>query len=207
MDRLLHRRARGGVRRGQRPGDDRLRRRVYKFRVNTVAITDSRIGLRGQGKAGHGHRHHGQQRVAGEDHRHNRAARAGAAPVSGFTLYGWDGGASVVGLEYGDRYGGTLTDISCNGFNQSGGIGFWFHDATALSEGSYIAVLANSNTDDFVFQGNASSGSFDYSHIALKVTSTTANVSGAILKVIGHMQLFGCYLQLSGNIAATTRAH
>ena len=84
-------------------------------------------------------------------------------------------------------------------------MGFWFHDATSLSEGSYIQVLADQNTDDFVFQGNASSGSFDYSHIILKtVSSTQGGNSGACLKVIGHMQLNGSYIQLSGNISATT---
>ena len=177
----------------------------YKFSVNTVAIADTRVGLRGQGRQATNIWTAGNTGSLVKITGTAGPFPQGSAPVGGFTTWGGNAGAGVAGLEYGDRYGGTLTDVSSTAFQGAGGMGFWFHDATALSEGSYIQVLADQNTDDFVFQGNASTGSFDYSHIILKTVSTTAGgVSGACLKVIGHMQLNGCYLQLSGNISATT---
>jgi len=179
---------------------------IYKFSMGTVAINDPRIGLRGQGRRATTLNTTGNTgslvKITGTA---TGSTAPGSAPVSGFTCYGWSAGNSSVGVEYGDRYGGTLTDVSSVGFGGTASMGFWFHDATSLSEGSWIAVLADQNTDDFVFQGNASTGSFDYSHIILKcVSSTQGGSSGAALKVIGHMQLNGCYLQLSGNISATT---
>jgi hypothetical protein len=178
----------------------------YKFSMGTVAINDPRIGLRGQGRRATTITTTGNTgtlvKITGTA---TGSTAPGAAPVSGFTCYGWSAGNSSVGVEYGDRYGGNITDVSSVGFGGTASMGFWFHDATSLSEGSYIQVLADQNTDDFVFQGNASTGSFDYSHIILKCVSTTqGGSSGAVLKVIGHMQLNGCYIQLSGNISATT---
>lgn len=174
----------------------------YKFSVGTIAVSDTRIGIRGAGRAATYIWTAGNTgslvKVTGT----TGPTPQGAAPVSGLALYGWNGGGSLTGLEYGDRYGGTLTDVSSAGFS---GKGFWFHDATALSEGSFISVLADQNTDDFVFQGNASTGSFDWSHIYLKVTATTASgSSGHVLQIIGHMQMNGCYLQLSGGVQAGT---
>jgi hypothetical protein len=176
----------------------------YKFSVGTIAIADTRVGIRGAGKVATYIWTAGNTgtlvKVAGT----TGPTPQGAAPVTGFALYGWNAGNAVNGLEYGDRYGGTLTDVSSSGFNGTSSRGFWFHDATALSEKSFIAVDANQNTDDYVFEGNASTGSFDYSHIVLGVVASTAGgSSGAALKVIGHMQVNGCYLQLSGNISAT----
>lgn len=178
----------------------------YKFSMNTVAINDPRIGLRGQGRRATTITTTGNTgslvKITGTA---TGSTAPGAAPISGFTVYGWSAGNSSVGVEYGDRYGGNISEVSSVGFGGTASMGFWFHDATALSEGSYIQVLADQNTDDFVFQGNASTGSFDYSHIILKcVSSTQGGSSGAVLKVIGHMQLNGCYIQLSGNISATT---
>lgn len=178
----------------------------YKFSMNTVAINDPRIGLRGQGRRATTITTTGNTgslvKITGTA---TGSTAPGAAPVSGFTVYGWSAGNSSVGVEYGDRYGGNICDVASVGFGGTASMGFWFHDATSLSEGSYIQVLADQNTDDFVFQGNASTGSFDYSHIILKtVSSTQGGSSGACLKVIGHMQLNGCYIQLSGNISATT---
>jgi hypothetical protein len=177
----------------------------YKFSVATIAIADTRVGLRGQGRVATYIWTAGNTgslvKVTGT----TGPGPQGSAPVSGFTVYGWNAGAGVVGLEYGDRYGGTLTDVSSAGFQGAGGMGYWFHDATSLSEKSFIAVDANQNTDDFVFQGNATTGSFDYSHIILgAVSSTSGGLSGAMLKIIGHMQITGSYFQLTGNLSATT---
>ncbi len=175
----------------------------YKFTAGTIAINDCRIALRGQGRQAttiwSASTSGSLVKVTGTV---PGGAGQGCAPVSGFTLYGWNGGGTLTGLEYGDRFGGTLTDVAAGGFN---GNGFWFHDATALSEGSFISVLGNQNTNDFVFQGNASTGSFDWSHIVLKVTGTTATgSSGACLSVIGHMQMNGCFIQMTGGVQATT---
>lgn len=178
----------------------------YKFSINTVAITDTRVGIRGAGRnatviwtAGSSGSLVKVTGTAGP-------TPQGAAPISGFTVYGWNGGAGIRGLEYGDRYAGTLTDVSAAGCGGASGKGFWFHDATTLSEGSFIQVLADQNTDDFVFEGSGTAGSFDYSHIILKVVATTSGpgANGSILKVINHMQMNGCYLQLSGNAQAAT---
>lgn len=177
----------------------------YKFSINTVAVSDTRVGIRGAGRLATTIWTAGSSgslvKVTGT----SGPTPQGAAPVSGFTVYGWSGGAGIRGLEYGDRFGGTLTDVSASGCGGAGGKGFWFHDATTLSEGSFIQVLADQNTDEFVFEGSGTAGSFDYSHIILKVVGTTAGgVSGSILKAINHTQLAGCYLQLSGNASATT---
>lgn len=178
---------------------------TYKFSMGVISVNDPRIGLRGQGRRATVITTTGSSgslvKVTGTA----ASTPPGAAPVTGFTAYGWNAGNSSVGVEYGDRYGGTITDVSSVGFGGTSSMGFWFHDASTLSEGSHINVLADQNTDDFVFQGNASSGSFDYSHIILKcVGSTQGGSSGAVLKIIQHMQLNGSYIQLSGNISATT---
>lgn len=169
----------------------------YQFSAATISITDSRIALLGQGRQATTIWSTGSSgslvKVTGTV---PGTAGQGCAPVRGFSVYGWNGGGTLNGLEYGDRFGGTLTDVSAGGF---AGNGFWFHDATALSEGSFISVLGNQNNNDFVFQGNVSSGSFDWSHIVLKVTgNTTVGGGGAMLSVIGHMQMNGCFIQLSG---------
>lgn len=180
---------------------------LYKFSVNTVAITDSRVGLRGQGRQATTLFTTGNTGVVVKVTGATGPTPQGCSPVTGFTVYGIPAGAGVTGVEYGNRYGGTLTDVSVTGLSGAGSRGFWFHDGAGLSEGSFIAVLADQNADDFVFEGSGISGtgSFDYSHIVLHVVSTTVGgQSGTAMKVINGMQLSGCFIELMGNVSATT---
>lgn len=177
----------------------------YQFSVGVVSISDARIGLRCAGRQSTVFWTTGNSGTLVKITGTSGAVGGGSAPVTGFTTYGWNSGAAVNGLEYGDRYGGTLMDVASVGFNNGASRNYWFHNPTSLSEGSFISVMADQGTDDFVFQGSGTTGSFDWSHIVLKVTATTVGgTSGAIMKVINSTQMNGCYIQLSGGAQASS---
>lgn len=179
----------------------------YQHSVNTVATTDSRIGIRGAGRQATNLFTTGNTGTLLKATSATGPSPQGSAPVTGLTCYGVPAGAGVTGIQYGDRYGGTLTDVSSTGFGGAGSMGFHFYDSTGLSEGSFIAVMADQNADDFVFEGSGigGTGSFDYCNIFLHVTASTAGgQSGTAMKVINGMQLNGTLLRLAGNASATT---
>jgi hypothetical protein len=177
----------------------------YKFTPGTVAVTDGRVGLRGAG------RHSTQITTTGSTGSLVKVtALSGgdgnsSAPVGGFTLYGWPAGAAVNGIEYGDRPNGCLTDVTATGFGAAGSRGFWFHDSTGLSEGSFIQANADQNTVNYDFDAGGGGGSFDYSHIILHLVLTTAGGNSATgMRFVNKMHCNGGVIHLSGNASATT---
>lgn len=175
----------------------------YKFSVNTVAITDSRIGLRGAGRLATSIWTAGNTGVLVSIR--DSGSGEQSAPISGFTVYGWSGGNSLTGIEYGSRPNGSLTDVAATGFNGTSGRGFWFHDTSVnLSEGSYVQAHANQNTINYDFDGSSGASSFDYSSFFLHVVSTTAGGNSSVaLRMINAMQIYGGYIHLCGNASAT----
>lgn len=178
----------------------------YKFSVNTVNISDARIGLMGQGRVATTLFTTGSSgnlmTVAGAN-----AGSQGCAPISGFNLYGWNAGAATTGLRYGDRLNGYL-ECSASGFNGAGSRGFWVLDnAGTNSEGSFFILASDNNTVCYDFDAvtPASGASLDYSHLYLHVGITTLNgVNSVGMRVINGMHLYGGYVQLSGNIRASS---
>jgi hypothetical protein len=180
---------------------------TYKFTPGTVAITDGRIGFRGAGRgattikpsgAGTGSLLKFSAVSAGDG--------AGSAPVGGFTAFGWGDASAVNGVEYGDRPNGYLTDVTVTGFNGAAGSrGFWFHDSTNLSEGSFVVANADQNTVNYDFDAGGGNGSFDYSHFYLHLVVTTAGGSSAVgLRMVNNMHCVGGVIHLTGNASATT---
>jgi hypothetical protein len=177
----------------------------YKFTPGTVAVADGRIGFRGAG------RHATQITTTGSSGSLVKfTALSGgdtnsSAPVGGFTAYGWAAGAAVNGIEYGDRPNGCLTDVTATGFGGAGSRGFWFHDSTDLSEGSFIQANADQNTVNYDFDAGGGAGSFDYSAMFLHLVATTAGGNSAVgLRMVNNMHCNGGLIHLSGNASATT---
>lgn len=177
---------------------------TYKFSVSTVHISDTRIGLRGAGRVATNITTTGS---TGDLLRFSGATggNASAAPVGGFNVYGWTAGAAVNGVRYGDRFRGTLTDVSVRGLGGAGSRGYWFNDTAGLSEGSFVQVAADQNAVNYCFQGYGTGGSFDYSHFFLhSVTSTAGGNDAVAMQVLDGMQMYGSLIHLAGNISATT---
>jgi hypothetical protein len=180
---------------------------VYKFSVNTVKVTDPRIGLIGPGKQACTLYTTGNtgDLVYVTDTSPGRAGVSGSAPVGGFSLYGWNGGDGLNGLHYGDRPDGRVTDITSGGFIGNGSRCYLFrNDNGGLMEGSYVEVDAQHGTVCYDFDGGNVNGSFDYSTYILHVNSSTFSYSETLLRVINQGHLFGCDLKLRGNV---TNAH
>jgi hypothetical protein len=180
----------------------------YRFSVNTVSVTDYRIGLRGQGKPATTIYTTGNTgtlvNVTGAG-----GGSQGSAPVTGFNLYGWSAGAGVVGMRYGDRLNGTMTDVSASGFTGTGGKGFWFQDTTGNnSEGSVFALASDNNTVCYDFDAvtPASGASVDYSDIYLHLglTTTTTGVNAVGVRFQNGMHCYGSRLQISGNVRSVS---
>ena len=176
---------------------------VYKFSTNTVAITDGRIGLRGQGKWATAITTTGTSGdlVYITD---NTGTNGQAAPVSGFTCWGWQSGnPGVNGVRYGSRSPGTMTDVKVYGFTGTNSKGFWFIDdlANSLSERSFFQLDADQNTINYSFDGSASAkSSHDYSHMYLGTNSLTNGVATTALQFVNNAHMVGGFLQLSGNM-------
>lgn len=175
---------------------------LYKFSVATVAVTDHRVGLRGAGRMATTITTTGNTgslvKITGPSANHS------SAPCGGFTVYGWSAGNSVNGLEYGDRLNGTLTDVTATGFGGTSSRGFWFHDSSSLSEGSFIQANADQNTVNYDFDAGGGNGSFDYSHIVLHLVATTAGGNSAVgLRMVNNMHCNGGFIHLAGNASAT----
>jgi hypothetical protein len=183
----------------------------YRFSVNTVSITDSRIGIRGQGRVAttiYTTTGSGGVLVSAVGTTSNSSQ--GAAPVTGFNLYGWNAPAGTCGLRYGDRLNGSLTDVSASGFGGAGARGFWFRDNTANSEGSFIWAAADNCTVCYDFDQvtpSGSGGSFDYSQIYLHLGLTTSpgpGVSAIGVRFQNGMHCNGAYLAVRGNVHASS---
>ena len=175
----------------------------YKFSVNTVSITDYRIGMRGQGRAATTISTTGSSgsivKITG------LSGTNSSAPISGFTAYGWNGGSGVNGIEYGNRLNGCMYDVVATGCQSRG---FWFHDTTGISEGTYAVLNADQNLVNYDFdRGNNAQGSFDYSHFYLhSVTSEVQGNNAIAMRVINKMILYGCDIHLGGNISSSNVA-
>lgn len=176
----------------------------YKFSVNTVSITDSRIGIQGQGRVATTIFTTGSSGVLVSALGTTANSSQGAAPISGFNLYGWNAGAGVAGIKYGDRLNGSLVDVSASGFGGTNGRGFWFQDNTQNSEGSHIVAASDNNTICYDFDQvtpSSSGGSMDYSQIYLHIGSTTVGGVNSIgMRFQNGMHCNGAYLALRGNI-------
>lgn len=174
---------------------------TYAFSVNTFVISDCRIGFRGAGRYATTFTTTGNTGTLLRFSAATGGANS-AAPVSGFTAYGWGAGAAVNGVQYGDRLNGSLTDVTVTGFGGAGSRGFWFNDTTGLSEGSFLVCNADQNTVNYDFDG---AGSFDYSHMFLHLVATTAGGNSAVgLRMVNAMHSNGSVIHLTGNASATT---
>lgn len=181
----------------------------YRFSVNTAIITDSRIGIRGQGRVATTIYTTGSSGVLLTTTGATSNSSQGAAPVSGFNLFGGSAGAGVAGIKYGDRLNGSLTDVSASQFGGSGGRGIWIQDNTANSEGSFIQAAADNCTVCFDFDQvtpQASGGSVDYSHMFLHLGLTTSvpGVSSTGVRFQNGMHCYGASVHISGNVRAST---
>jgi hypothetical protein len=175
----------------------------YKFTTNTVAITDPRIGLMGQG------------RVSTTIFTNSTGGilvsvtgpvggSQGCAPVSGFNLWGWPAGPGTTGLRYGDRLNGYL-ECSVSGFGGTGARGIWFQDNLFNSEGTFAVCAVDNCTVCYDFDQvtpQQSGGSFDYSELFLHcgVTCVPVGASATGLRMINGMHSGGSKIHLAGNI-------
>ena len=179
---------------------------TYKFTPGTVAISDGRIGFRGAGRSATTIKTNGA--TTGSLLKFTALSAgdgSGSAPVGGFTAWGWPTSQAANGVEYGDRPNGYLTDVTVTGFNAtSTSRGFWFHDSTNLSEGSFVVANADQNTINYDFDAGGGNGSFDYSHFYLHLVATTAGGSNAVgLRMVNNMHCVGGVIHLCGNASAT----
>lgn len=179
---------------------------TYLFSVNKVAVKDSRIGFIGQGKAATMINTTGNMGTMLQFNALSGGPGHSAAPIGYFTAYGWNAGNSVNGVEYGDRGNGFLVDVTATGFGGTSSRGFWFHDTTGLSEGSYMVLNADQNTINYDFDTSGGGvGSFDYSTFFLHLVATTAGGSSAIgLRFSAGQHCYGGRIHLAGNASATT---
>lgn len=180
---------------------------TYLFSVNTVVVSDGRIGFLGAGRLATTILTTGNTGTLLTFNSDSGGAAHSAAPVGGFTAFGWSGGNSLNGIQYGDRANGLLTDVVATGFNGTSSRGFWFHDNTDLSEGSYVVANADQNTINYDFDKVSAGGvgSFDYSQFYLHMVCTTVGGSNATgIRFSSGQHCFGGVIHLCGNISATT---
>lgn len=177
---------------------------IYRFSVNTVIITDQRIGFKGQGRFATCITTTGSTGdvLFFSD---TSGLHVASAPISGFGVYGWSAGAAVNGIHYGDRASGTMTDVSVYGFGGAGSRGYWFKDDHGgLSEGCFFQLNADQNTVNYDFDG-AGGGitSFDYSHMFLHNITVASARNTTALRFINSQHMYGGSLHLSGNVSST----
>lgn len=175
---------------------------LYQFSPGKVQLLDARIGLLGPGSqactfftnGGGGDLVYATNTVSADD-------VPGAAPVGGFSLYGWNSGSGTNGLHYGDRSGAHVYDIVSYGFNTDPtSRSFLFrNDNGGLCERNFVQVAANQSSILYDFDGNNANGSFDYGNyfLAFNQTQISANPVGFRLINQGHM--FGAFLRIQGN--------
>jgi hypothetical protein len=176
---------------------------VYKHSVNVVKISDPRIGLRGAGKMSTMMYTTGStgDLVYATDTSPGRAGVTDAAPVGGFSLFGWDAGANTNGLHYGDRPGGTITDITVSGFIATGSSNYLFrNDNGGLSEGTFAVLDSQQGTVGYNFDGSSANGSFDYGTWLLHGVSTTIGGASVMFQMMNQAHMFGGQFALRGNI-------
>ncbi len=181
----------------------------YRFSVNTVSVTDQRIGLTGAGKAATFIYTTGSSGTIVSVTSGTGGGNA-CAPVSGFSVNGGSGGAGLTGMMYGDRPNGMLTDVTVSGCGGAGARGFWFHDNVNLSEGSFVVVNSEQNTVCFDFdkQNSGGLGSWDYSHFFLHMVCSTGGpgVSVTGLRISNGTHIYGGVVHLCGNILSNNAA-
>ena len=179
---------------------------TYLFSVGKVVITDSRIGFLGQGNAATMIFSTGNNGILLQFNGLTGGPGNAAAPIGGFTVYGWSGGNGLSGIQYGDRANWHLVDVTATGFNGTNGRGFWFRDTIGLSEGSYMVLNADQNTINYDFDTSGGGvGSFDYSSFFLHLVATTVGgISATGLRFSAGQHCFGGRIHLVGNASATT---
>lgn len=166
---------------------------LYQFSLGVIAVTDRRIGLTGQGSQATTLYSNGSggDLVFVTD---TSGVLPGAAPVGGFTLYGWNTGAASNGLHIGDRISSVIADIAVYGFN--GGPtsrGVWFrNDNGRLFERNFVQVLSNQNSILYDFDGNnGAANSFDYGTWFLAFNQAAITAAAVGLRVINGAHLYG----------------
>lgn len=177
---------------------------IYTFSVGTVATTDARIGLVGQGNAVTAIRTTGSSGTLVSMRGGSEPGTTSGAPVGGFTLYGWDAGNDVNGILYSDRNYGTLFDIYANGFSGSGSRGFYFDQANSggIEGVDAWGLCAKTCTYGFHWDGNGSTtGSFDYSRWNIHVVGC-----GTSLYLTNHANAWGSDITVHGNCGSSTFA-
>ena len=174
---------------------------VYKFSVNTIRITDDRIGMIGAGKLATTLFTTGTNgifvSVSGG------VVGGGAAPVGGFSLYGWQAGAGNAAFKLADRNYGYLFDIHAEGWQGNQAMGFYI--ASTISSGTEgtkaYNLSANSNDIGYNFDGANGGVSFDFSNWDLH-----AGGNGTTLRLVNGASNVGGKISLSGNIGSATYA-
>jgi hypothetical protein len=170
---------------------------LYTFSLGVISTTDARIGLIGQGKAATVLRSTGSNGKLISFTGGSEPGTVGAAPVGGFTLYGWDAGNNVDGLFYGDRYYATLFDIFSHGFGGTTSRAFHFYSAggAGLEAADALSLVAKSSTIGFCWDGDGVHSSFDYSR-----WDCHAVANGVNFQVINHAHCWGGDLTWHGTV-------
>lgn len=177
---------------------------IYTFSVGTVSITDTRIGLIGQGKTATVIRTTGNTGILIQARGGSEPGLPGTAPVGGFTLYGWDAGNNATGMQFGDRQYGLLFDVYFNGWNGTGSVGLQVAGTgAAVAEGvDAIGLIAVKNTVAFSFDGTLGGTSADYSR--WKMHAIDNNVA---LQFINGAHSAGGQFHLTGTAGSGTWAN
>lgn len=177
---------------------------IYKFSFATVAITDMRIGLVGQGAA--------LTRITSTSvtsgalvrvsYSGTEPAGSPSAPVGGFTVWGWDAfGSNQVGFHAdGGRTHCRVADIYAQGFVSTGGIAFKFTPLGGAGwEGaSFLGLDAQNSNIAFYFDGangGSNNGTMDYT--SWNIHSVAANT---VLQAVNGVHFYGASMTLHGNI-------
>lgn len=170
---------------------------IYNFSTGVISTFDGRIGIIGQGKSVTTLRTTGSGILVQAGGGSEPHFAHGAAPVGGFTLWGGGAAAGATGLQYGDRNDGLLSDVYADSWGGAGSIGFQFLSSTSHGiEGCFATALdAVGCTTGYSFDGNAITGSADYSYFGLHVQGC-----GTAVQVINTGNLLGSELRLQGNM-------
>lgn len=136
----------------------------------------------------------------------NGSSGAGTAgPITGLYIDGFsNANTSIVGIHIGDLFGIHIDNVTVEGFETSGSVGFWGQNLYTWSERAWVQINVNSCTTAYLFSpggsNTANPQSWCYGSFFLSVQSN-ANQNCVVLN---KSILSGVYFSLFGNCATGT---
>lgn len=129
---------------------------------------------------------------------------AKAGELRGFTVDGTTAGAGAVGVHYGDLIGGGMDDLDVVNFSGAGSVGIKFDNVTNWTERTVLGrVYVANNTTGILFAVNGGTTSFARTKF-LAVSIQTSAASQIGVHLTGNAAVYGCALNMSGNLTGAS---